>query len=66
MGLGDLQAYYELAFGIAKCCQLSRKIAATGGPFPQFGYATPPPPSPLGPLSYQGSTGHTYGGAKGA
>ena len=48
----------------------------TGGPSPQFGYATPlPPPAPPpplpcppGPLSYQGSiaAGHTYGGAKGA
>ena len=44
----------------------------TGGPSPQFGYATPPPPRPPpcppGPLSYRGSTApsHTYGGAKGA
>ena len=37
--------------------------------FPQFGYATPPPPPcPPGPLSYQGSIAadHTYGGAEGA
>ena len=39
-----------------------------GGASPQFTYATPPPPCPLGPGSYQGSTatGHTYGGAKDA
>ena len=40
--------------------------AHRGGTFPQFWYATPPPPIP--PLSCQGAiaTGHTYGGAKGA
>ena len=45
----------------------------TGGPSPQFGYATlsppppPPPPCPPGPLSYHRSLGasHTYGGAEG-
>ena len=47
---------------------LQKSVWPTGGPSPQFGYATPPPPPcPPGPLSYQGSiaTGHTYGGAKG-
>ena len=41
---------------------------STGGASPRFGYATPLPPCPPGPLSYQGSmaTVHTYGGAEGA
>ena len=37
------------------------KLGPTSGPFPQFGYATPPPPpSPPGPLSYQGSIDRPY------